>query len=207
MQQELFDQFRELRPVPEIAAQWLTYVPEFLKRHNIDQNKLIEQLSSNVTWQQPQIKVYNKWHRIPRLQAWFGDIGVNYKYSGVVHQATGWPNFIVAIKDKINLQFGTDFNSTLINRYRNGDDKMGWHADNEAELGTHPTVAILSLGCDRDIQFKHLASNQTASMTLASGSLLLMKSGMQSIFHHQIPQRKRIDSERISLTFRHIINA
>lgn len=81
---------------------------------------------------------------------------------------------------------------------------MGWHADNEPELGLDPAVAIVSLGHSRDIQFKSLKTNETTNINLTSGSLLLMKPGMQSRFHHQIPVRRRVTGERISLTFRQV---
>lgn len=108
------------------------------------------------------------------------------------------------LKQKVEQTTGFAFNSCLLNRYRDGEDKMGWHADDEDELGDNPAVAIVSLGCERDIQFRVGKKGPSQSLTLTTGSCLLMKPGSQGVLQHQIPSRKRVESERISLTYRYI---
>lgn len=201
MQQELFDTNSRLKVDLGSLLPWIEYRPNWIANQS---SELLATLLAKVQWQQPQIKVYNKWHTIPRMQAWYGDEGLTYHYSGVHHQAMGWPGALRSIKNRLIDDTEANFNSVLLNRYRNGDDKMGWHADNEAELGQDPVVAIVSLGAARDIQFKELKSKTISRLSLENGSLLLMKAGMQSKFHHQIPVRKKVSTERISLTFRNI---
>ena len=92
----------------------------------------------------------------------------------------------------------------MVNFYRNGEDKMGWHSDDEPELGPNPVVASLSLGISRTMHFKDKKTNQTAAVELSNGALLIMKAGMQRAFKHQIPSRKKVREGRISLTFRYI---
>lgn len=181
---------------------WIEYHPNWLGSQFPD---LMQQLMSQVDWQQPLVNVFNQWHKIPRQQAWYGDSGLRYVYSAVEHIAEGWPDVLNELRLRLHQQANQTFNSVLLNRYRNGNDKMGWHADNEVELGVNPCVAIVSLGANREMQFKHLKTKTTTQLNLTDGSLLIMKPGMQSRFHHQIPVRKRVESERISLTFRQIL--
>ncbi|MDO6718260.1 alpha-ketoglutarate-dependent dioxygenase AlkB [Psychrosphaera sp. 1_MG-2023] len=202
MQQELFDINSLIKADLGALSPWVEYRPNWLSNQSAD---LFATLKAKVQWQQPKIHVYNKWHIIPRMQAWYGDEGLTYRYSGVDHQSVGWPQALNTLKNKLMEDTAFSFNSVLLNRYRNGEDKMGWHADNEAELGKDPVVAIISLGAAREIQFKQLKSKSVSSISLEDGSLLLMKAGMQSQFHHQIPVRKKVSSERISLTFRFIV--
>jgi len=189
--------------LPEPLKDWLTYKPEFLaERHKA---QLLPYLLDAIEWGRPELFVFGKWHKIPRQQAWFGDAGTKYEYSGKQMLATGWTKPLFWLKQRIEAQTALSFNSTLLNRYNDGNDKMGWHADDEPELGDAPAVAIVSLGETRDIQFRQGKSGSALTLPLGSGSLLLMKPGMQSQFQHQIPARKLSRSPRISLTFRNLI--
>ena len=165
---------------------------------------LYQLLIEKVDWQQPEIFVYGKMHKIPRKQAWFADDNIEYTYSEHKMQATPWLPEFLFVKQNVEQLTGFKFNSLLLNWYRDGNDKMGAHADDEPELGANPAVVTVSLGAERDFVFKHNQSDKSHSVLLHSGSLLLMKPGMQSSYKHHVPARKKVTEGRISLTFRYI---
>ena len=166
---------------------------------------LQQQLASELAWAQPTVRVYGRDHPVPRLTAWFGDPGVRYRYSGLEHVASGWPHSLQPVLDRIMKTTGQPFNSALANRYRNGLDTMGYHSDDEPELGPQPWIASLSLGSQRDFVFRRRGSTrQYASIALPHNSLLLMHPAVQQHFEHALPRRKRVSGERINLTFRQV---
>lgn len=180
----------------------IEYWPEAL---NFDHaNEFYHYLVGHIQWQQPEVVVYGKSHRIPRKQGWMADASLDYGYSDHKLVAEPWLPNVEDVKRYVEQLTGHQFNSVLFNWYRNGDDKMGWHADDEAELGSNPAVATLSLGAERDFQFRHNQSQKMYNMGLKHGSLLLMKPGMQSSYKHHLPARRKVTEGRISLTFRFI---
>ena len=189
--------------VSEPLSEFVDYRPEFLSHKQ--QSQLLPYLKDTITWSQPELFVFGKWHLVPRQQAWLGDEGLTYQYSGQTFETPGWDKPMFWLKQKIEFETGFRFNSALLNRYRDGKDKMGWHADDEPELGIDPAVAIVSLGEERDIQFRQGKKGPATSLNLQSGSLLVMSPGMQRQFQHQIPSRKNVQGERFSLTFRYLI--
>ena len=84
---------------------------------------------------------------------------------------------------------------------------MGWHSDDEGELGEQPTIASLSLGGTRRFLLKHKYRKELAPVKLAlgHGSLLIMRGQTQMYWKHQIPKTKRPVDARINLTFRRIV--
>ncbi len=137
----------------------------------------------------------------PRLIATHGDSGVSYRYSGAVYAARPWTQTLTEIKQRIEAVQG-QYNYCLLNRYRTGADSMGWHADDEPEMG--PTIASLSLGATRRFRMRHNASRKTMAFDLCHGTLIIMAGSMQSHWQHAVPKTKRPVGERINLTFRQI---
>ena len=164
-----------------------------------------DKLSIETDWIQPQIRMFGKWVDQPRLIAWQSSEGLSYSYSGITLTASPYSVLVEAIARKIEFKTGLTFNSVLINYYRDGKDSMGWHADNEPELGENPMIASLSLGSARDFVLKH---NQRSDLrkvfSLNSGSLLLMGKGIQKNWKHALPKRAHA-GPRINLTFRRIL--
>ena len=164
-----------------------------------------DKLSIETDWIQPQIRMFGKWVDQPRLIAWQSSEGLSYSYSGITLTASPYSDLVDAIARKIEVKTGLTFNSVLINYYRDGKDSMGWHADNEPELGANPMIASLSLGSARDFVLKH---NQRSDLkkvfSLNSGSLLLMGKGIQKNWKHALPKRAHA-GPRINLTFRRIL--
>lgn len=143
---------------------------------------------------------------VPRLVAFVADEGVCYRYSGKDHYGGGWPEWLLPIKAEAEFLSQQPFNSVLLNWYRDGEEYMGWHADNEKMLGPAPVVAMLSLGATRSFLFRLKADHKVKySMELEHGSWLIMGASTQAIWQHSLPVRKRIKEERISLTFRLVL--
>ena len=162
-----------------------------------------DQLAESVGWKQPIVRVYGRQHPVPRLTAFLAETGVRYRYSGTQHTGSGWPDWFVPLLKEVKQACFCNFNGCLLNLYRHGDDRMGWHADDEPEIDQSSPIASLSFGASRDFQLRHRheTGNKT-SLSLADGDLLIMQSGCQQSWQHCIPQRKKIRTMRLNLTFR-----
>lgn len=174
-----------------------------------DPNHLLNQLAQTVMWEQPRVNVFGRWHLTPRLVSFVGDAGLSYRYSGQRHMAQAWPDVLIPLKQQLQHDVGVRFNSALLNYYRSGDDCMGWHSDDESELGSAPTIASISVGAARDFRIRPFPGrafcDQAArTLSLENGSLLLMLPPTQQFWQHSLPRRAR-RGPRINLTFRHII--
>ena len=159
----------------------------------------------DLDWETGFITIFGKTHQIPRLQAWYADNEVEYTYSGKKLQRHNWNNLLLEIKEKIENITSFKFNSVLANLYRDGNDSMGLHSDDEKELGKNPVIASLSLGETREIYFKHKNKKLNLVIPQASGQLLLMYGKTQQYWKHEIKKTKKIKKPRINLTFRNII--
>jgi alkylated DNA repair dioxygenase AlkB len=138
----------------------------------------------------------------PRLVAWFGDPGCEYSYSGISMNLNEWTPQLLELKAVCEQFAGTTFNSTLANLYRNGNDKMSWHSDDEPELGIEPCIASLSLGATRRFKFRHRTTKEAVECSLPSGSLIVMSGLCQKMWEHEVPRETRVTEPRINLTFR-----
>lgn len=164
--------------------------------------RLFQNLLADVDWEQREITVYNKTHPQPRLVAWFGDPGTSYTYAGLTLHPTPWIDPILEIKAVCESIAGTTFNSVLLNLYRDGDDTVGWHSDDEPELGANPVIASVSLGAARRFDLRHKVTKETVKTLLLPGSLLVMSGRTQAQWVHQVPRTKKVGEARINLTFR-----
>ena len=180
----------------------ITYWRNFLDQTHADE--LFEKLSSNTSWRSETITIYGKQHLVPRLSCWMADDGLDYSYSNMTMAATPWSDTVLNIKSLLESKLALSFNSVLINYYRDGRDSNGWHADNEPELGSHPVIASISLGGQRDFQLRNIEDkSRKHSMSLEHASLLVMQGDTQSRWQHHIPKRAKAEP-RINLTFRTI---
>ncbi|MDP5032551.1 MAG: alpha-ketoglutarate-dependent dioxygenase AlkB [Paraglaciecola sp.] len=205
MQQELFD----TQGVDEgiqlnMKDADVSYYPSFLLA---DQAlHYFNVLSQQLTWREEHIQLFGKLFKVPRLQAWYGDDDASYRYSNLSMQPNNWTGSLLELKALCEHKTQHSFNSVLANWYRDGQDSMGMHADNEPELGHRPCIASLSLGQERTLVFAHKHSKEKLRLPLASGSLLIMKGKTQECWLHGIAKTKRPLLGRINLTFRSIIN-
>ena len=185
---------------------FVRYVPDFLSQHASDQ--LLAQSLAEISWDQDQVRMFGKSVQVPRLSAWFSSIHATYEYSGLVHRPKQMPEFVRALLYDVVVRTGIEFNSILVNLYRDGTHSMGWHADDEPELGPEVTIGSLSVGTERMFRFRHRHNNgQPVSLPIAHGSLLLMYPPLQKYWLHQLPKRKGITTPRVNFSFRVVHSA
>lgn len=210
MQHSLFDPHAE--PIIElgdgasilIRRQWV---------EGIEADRLWHCFINELHWAQPEIHIAGRLLPIPRLQSWYGDEGATLVYSGRRFKPTPWHPELLDLRDRISAIDGAAYNSVLANRYRDGNDSVGWHADDEPELGDCPTIASLSLGGTRKFQVKPKSRYLTQNPCLATrrydillghGDLLIMLGTSQKNWQHAIPKTKEQVGQRINLTFRNV---
>lgn len=185
------------------------YRPDFLTVEN--HNSLFSALVDADFWRQEPIRMFGKWVLQPRLTAYVGDPEARYSYSGAEQQVLPWTPELLQIRQQLEHHVasilalsGVSFNAVLLNAYRTGEDGMGWHQDNERELGTNPVIASLSLGAPRRFSIRAKGGTARWNLTLEPGSLLLMHGRSQVDFQHSVPKTRLPVAQRINLTFRHI---
>ncbi|WP_434360844.1 alpha-ketoglutarate-dependent dioxygenase AlkB [Parasalinivibrio latis] len=184
----------------EIDDGLLLWHPGFIAGPEAD--ALFDTLSTSLNWRQLPVWMFGKLVDQPRLMDWYGD--EPYSYSGLSLEAKTTPLILRALKERCEDACGFQFNSVLANLYRSGEDYMGWHKDNEAELGQQPVVASVSLGATRKFSFKHDITGKKIDFSLSHGDLLVMAGKTQQFWKHALPKTKRVHSPRINLTFRNI---
>lgn len=177
----------------------LLWLPQFLAPAEADE--WLSWLLTEVTWKEE----YLFGRPVPRLVAWYAAVGVRYTYSRLTHVGEGWHPRLAELTQRVSEVAQVEFNSILLNRYRNGSDSMGMHTDAEPELGINPAVATLSVGATREFRLHHRLRKEKRSYQLTHGSLLIMAGTSQHHWLHGIPKTKRPVGERISLTFRRIL--
>ena len=175
------------------------------KRFEEKKDLWFESCLHDLNWETGFIKIFGKTHQIPRLQAWYADNEIEYTYSGKKLQRNNWNKLLLEIKEKIENITSFKFNSVLANLYRDGNDSMGLHSDDEKELGKRPVIASLSLGETREVYFKHKNKKLNLIIPQASGQLIVMHGKTQEYWKHEIKKTKKIKKPRINLTFRNII--
>jgi alkylated DNA repair dioxygenase AlkB len=165
-----------------------------------DADRLFKVLQDEIVWEQHAITLYGRTMPTPRLTAWIGDSA--YRYSGIVNQPAPWPEALAELRDRLRRELTIEFNSCLANLYRDGTDSMGYHSDNEPELGLRPTIASVSLGDRRRFVLRHRTSGAGWSWDLGHGDLLVMRDESQSDYAHAVPKTSRAVGPRMNLTFR-----
>ncbi|MEZ6044693.1 MAG: alpha-ketoglutarate-dependent dioxygenase AlkB [Planctomycetaceae bacterium] len=174
----------------------LLYDEKFLPAEIAD--RYFAELREGCAWEQkPGLFGYPQ----PRLIASYGDAGISYRYSGVENIALPWTKVLLEIKAQIEGVAGK-YNYCLLNLYRHGSDSMGWHADDEPEMGN--IIASLSLGATRRFRLRHNTTRETMVFDLPHGSLLIMAGTTQQFWQHEVTKTKRVVGERINLTFREV---
>ncbi len=198
------------RPTPEwiIGSDITSQCRVMLYRNTLSEEEssaIFQALQSGIQWQQRSIRLFGKKVMQPRLIAWHGDPEAIYRYSGDTWYPEPWLPELQTLRRRCEFISSTTFNSVLLNLYRDGNDAMGWHADDEPELGDEPVIASLNLGCTRRFDLRHRQSGETHQVWLPAGSLLVMAGATQQQWRHQLPRSKKITQPRLNLTFRRII--
>lgn len=186
----------------DLLQGWIEFEPHFLSP---DESKMIySQLIRDLPWKQGEITLFGKKHLTPRLESFHALDQLSYGYSGQALKTEPMSETLLLLKSSIEQASGYEFNSVLVNFYRNGADSNGWHSDNEKELGKNPVIASLSLGAERRFDLRHNKTGETKHFQLNSGSLLIMGGEMQHYWKHQVPKSKKVNAGRINLTFRKV---
>ncbi|WP_170843603.1 alpha-ketoglutarate-dependent dioxygenase AlkB [Luteibacter sp. UNCMF331Sha3.1] len=186
----------------DLAGADVTFAPAWLEASEGD--RLLAHLLASLPWEVHRIRMFGRVVDSPRLSAWMGDEGAVYRYSGTRFVPHPWIPELLALRDRVAAACGVPFNSVLANLYRDGADRMGWHSDDEPELGAQPVIASVSLGAERTFRFRAKAGGEPTAIALTHGSLLTMAGDTQRLYKHELPPRKRVSDPRINLTFRHI---
>lgn len=194
-----FDLFDDA-PAPDVD-----WYPDWLAPEAAD--RAMAALIDEVAWRQDTIRTPRGRILLPRLTAWQGEPDAVYVYSGIRNEPARWTPAVRELKAAVEKTCFAHFNSVLLNRYRNGQDSMGWHADNEPELGDAPVIASVSLGATRVFDLRHRASGVTHAYRLTHGSLLVMRGRTQAEWQHRVPKAPALQGERINLTFRWVMPA
>ena len=181
------------------------YRREFLPRTEAD--RLLESLWRAISWSQQEIMLFNRRVLQPRLTAWYGDPGASYSYSGIALDPLPWLPRLSELRSRLERDSGRRFNAVLANAYRDGRDSMGWHSDDEPELGPAPFIASVSLGAERRLLIRRRPGRgrrpgPSMPLILEHGSVLFMKGPSQRLYQHSLPKTARASALRINLTFR-----
>jgi alkylated DNA repair dioxygenase AlkB len=200
MQLDLFNQGND-------TAQWENILNgKYIQVKNIfstqEADMYLKKLLIDIEWKQESMNMYGKTINFPRLTAWYGDDDKPYSFSGITLNPKKWTETLLKIKHIIEPLAKVNFNSVLLNRYRDGNDSISWHTDAEKELGINPIIASVNFGATRKFQLRHINSKEKIELQLSHGSLLIMGGEMQHYWQHQVPKTKQAVKERINLTFR-----
>ncbi len=200
MQQSLLQETNNILP---FNGEVLFFPNVFSK---LESDNYLSALTAGINWKHEAIKMFGKEVMQPRLTAWYGDSDKPYSYSGITMQPHAWNAHLLEIKTRIEGTSGTIFTSALLNYYRDGKDSMGWHRDNEKELGINPVIGSVSFGAARTFQLRNYADKSIIrGIELTHGSFLIMRGQTQHYWEHRVPKatlRNVATGPRINITFR-----
>lgn len=162
--------------------------------------EVMQRLLQETAWKAETIFLFGREVAQPRLSAWYGE--ARYTYSGRTFEPLPFTPLQLAIKETVEAASGRRFNSVLLNYYRNEQDSMGFHSDDEAELGPRPAIVSVSFGATRTFILKHKKLAKTVKLDLTDGSLLLMAGKLQHCWRHGINKERQPRGPRVNLTFR-----
>ncbi len=193
----------------ENADQWalpladLRYFPTFLP--SAQAQRFFEAVRESACWQQPEITLFGRRVLTPRLSCWMGDSDAVYRYSNTTFNPEPWTQPVLELREHLHAFTGRRFNSVLLNYYRDGNDAMGWHSDDERELGANPVIASVSLGGERRFLIRNRQGGKSMALCLAEGSLLVMQGDSQKLYQHCLPRTAKPVAARLNLTFRSVL--
>ncbi|XRD81645.1 alpha-ketoglutarate-dependent dioxygenase AlkB [Dyella halodurans] len=170
-------------------------------------DELFVDLMASIAWEVHRIRIYGREVESPRLSCWIGDADATYVYSRTRFEPHPWTPTLMALRARVEAACATRFNSVLANLYRDGRDSMGWHSDDEPELGRQPVIASLSLGAVRRFRLRAKrgeGKRQVHVIELGHGSLLRMAGDTQHLYVHDLPKTTAAVGPRINLTFRQV---
>jgi alkylated DNA repair dioxygenase AlkB len=180
---------------------WLAHVPAFVD------DAWMTTLTDELPLRQESLVICGREIATPRLTSWHGDPDAHYRYSGRTFAPTAWTPTLERVRDRLVDTLGIRFHGVLANFYRDGNDAMGWHSDDERELGPDAPddviVASVSLGAMRRFLLQPKAKDDDkVELALGGGDLLVMGGSTQLRYRHSVPRERGITTPRLNLTFR-----
>ena len=168
-----------------------------------ESEQYLHTLINTITWKQDKMSFGVKEVNLPRLTAWYGELDKDYSYSGIHNKGNEWTAELLQIKQRVEEHAGIQFNSVLLNYYRDGNDSVSWHRDQEKVLKVNPIIASVSFGATRTFKFRHVDDHKLIrAVSLTSGTYLLMRGETQHKWQHHIPKEPQLKKPRVNLTFR-----
>lgn len=191
--------------VSDDSALQMCYIPNFLAQSVAD--ALLERLRVGIPWSDERVQLFGIWRPVPRVVAWCGEPDIDYPYASMAHACDGWFASLLPLRARLLEALQATFNFVLLNRYRDGADAMGWHADDEACLGREPLIASISLGATRRLRVRARRPERPPStaIELQHGSLLLAWGTSQRDYQHCLVRTRKTVGDRINLTFRNVV--
>ena len=204
MQRSLFESQPSVYVMEECRIE---HYPAFFD--SLMSDRWMASLKEELSWRQDTITLFGKTHLIPRLNAWYGDVGTDFAYSGIPLEALEWTETIGEIRKALEQRCSVKLNSVLANWYRTGLDKMGWHSDDEKQMCPVSPIVSLSFGASRKMQFKSKikSNSERLCILLEHGDVLVMYPPTQEKLKHCIPMMRKVTTDRLNLTFRHCLNS
>lgn len=185
------------------AGAWFALVPAFVPEPHVVMQALLAELPLA-----PQtLTVWGREVATPRQVSFHGEPHAHYGYSGRVWTPRPWTPQLAALRDRLLSALGVRFDCVLVNHYRDGRDAMGWHADDEPELGPDAPrdvlIASVSLGAPRRFLLRHRQRTaERRALWLGEGNLLVMGGATQQHHEHAVPRTAKAVGPRMNLTFR-----
>lgn len=181
------------------------FIPNFMTKEFSD--KLFNSLLI-LKYEQPEIRMFNKMIKIPRLQAWMSDKDIQ---GATLYQSSNpipWSNEVLLIKNKLEKITNFKFDYVLINYYRDGKDSISYHGDSEAIGENKNVICGVTVGAQRKFVMRHVEWKKRGiekkEFLLSNGSLIIMKGdNTQKFWQHSVPKTSRVMFPRFNLTFRH----
>lgn len=167
--------------------------------------KYYDLLWKEIQWKHDEAIIFGKHITTKRKIAWYAEQTYEYAYSGVTKKALLWTDTLLELKKIVENITGETFNSCLLNLYHDGSEGMAWHSDGEKDLLKNGAIGSLTFGAERKFSFKHKTTKQRIDILLENGSLLVMKGATQTNWLHRLPPTTKINTPRINLTFRTIV--
>ena len=171
-------------------------------------DQMLRKLIDQTIWRQEDVRIYGKVYQQPLLVALYADKGNTYYYSGISLNPLPWTELLREIKRRVEDCTDVRFNAVFLNLYRDHNDSMGFHSDDERELGKNPAIASVTFGATRIFKLKHkfLKELPPVKIPLEAGTVLLMKGQTQHFWKHGIDKQREPCGPRVNLTFRTLLS-
>ena len=173
---------------------------------SVQADAIFEECRTQLPWQNEIVPMFGRNYVAPRLSCAIADPGCTYRYRGSQSVSIVFPESIDFLRRKLENDINAQFNYVLANRYRNGNDHVGWHSDDERDMGMFPTIASVSLGATRKFKIASRSNDERITIDVCHGSMLLMFGESQRRFKHSLMKTRTPVGERINLSFRYVSN-